>query len=289
MNISKFFVLGMIILSLLIISGVEQCPQTGFGGGKTEASKYGVDFIPQQGFDRLTPGKTLNLGESFYVDILLENYDKDPKIGQVCIRDDMDSAYGGILSTVCKPFNLPAAVYIDNKLDTSSSARVIFPEAEEYSYINLLADIPAKLYVSISYSQQSIISGAVSVPEPATEKALTLQQFPAPVSVSVEKSVSSIGDQLKTNLKIGFTKQGNYNITTRDFKKEALEFSSMLGTSILNCPEAAQGIIEFKNTKFISCSALLPREQTTHPLIITLNYGVKLNKDFAFSIKKEAK
>jgi len=287
MKIEEVLIAVFLALILLVVSGVEQCPQ-GIGGigGQTQAANFGVDFALQPGIDKITEGKTVTQGSSFFVDVLVENYDSEMKSGQICIRDTIDDAYGGI-SNVCKQFNIPGATYLNNQIQAPSTLRIAFPEGGYYTYAGLPADIDANLDVSISYAQHSVVSGAVKAPEPETET-ITLQQLPSPLSLSLEKSISSVSaDNVKANLKIGIAKQGNYNITTQDFKKEAISFSAKLGNYALDCPEVQQGIVEFKNTKFISCSAFLPREQLTHPLLITLDYGVKLNKQIGFKIKKE--
>ncbi|MEM2956207.1 MAG: hypothetical protein QW041_01350 [Candidatus Pacearchaeota archaeon] len=283
MNKKEILTAVFLVFILIVISGVEQCQQ-GIGGEKTKAAKYGVDFTLQPGLDRLTEGKVIMQGETFYVDILIENFDSKPKSGEICIRDDINEVYGGI-NDKCKTFNIPSATYIENKLESPASIRIIFPENDYYKYEGIPVDTDATLFVSISYLQHSIISGAVKAPEPQQET-LTLQQTPSPVFVTVDKSVTSMTDNVKVNLKIGFTKQGEYNITSTDFKKEAIVVFPKLSVYNLDCPEIKQGLIEFRNTKFISCSAFLPREQYTHPLQLTLDYGVKLIKSFDFKIKK---
>ena len=288
MKIEEVLIAVFLALILLVVSGVEQCPQGigGIGGGQTQAANFGVDFALQPAIDKITDGKIITQGSSFLVDILLENYDSEMKSGQICIRDTIDDTYGGI-SNVCRSFSIPGATYINNQVQAPSTLRIAFPEGGYYAYTGLLADIDANLDVSLSYAQHSVVSGAVKAPDPETET-IALQQNPSPLKLSAEKSISSISaENVKANLKIGIAKQGNYNITTTDFNKEAIAFSAKLGNYALDCPEVQQGIVEFKNTKFISCSAFLPREQLTHPLIITLDYGVKLNKEVSFKITKQ--
>jgi len=278
------FILGMILL----VSGVDQCAQQGGsfgGGGQTQAAKYGVDFTTQQGLDKLSEGKTVYLGNSFLVDILMENFDSEPKSGQICIRDDIDDAYGGIPSR-CKAFNIPAASYIQGNLDSPATLDIVFPDSGYYSYSNLPIDTSATLYISASYGQSSTASAIIKAPQPESE-AITFTQTPSPLTVSAEKTITSTDSGAKLNLKININKQGDYNITTRDFKREAIGMSTNFGSYNLECPAVAQGFIDFKNTKFISCSALLPKEQLSHPLIVYLDYGVQLNDKISFNIKKE--
>ena len=290
MSIKKEAIVSALVLSmLLLLSGVEECPQGigGIGGGgKTEAAKYGVDFTLMPGVDRLTAGKTFFQGDTFYVDVLLENYDNEAKSGEICINDEIDDAYGGIPSNTCKSFNIAGATYIGDTVQPAS-ARIIFPDREAYSYerIPVALSISANLNVVISYTQHSVIEGVVDAPSPETET-LTLKQEAAPVVVTAEKSISSREGNVKATLKIGFTKQGDYNITSVDFKRKTIAFSYVLGNYGMECPDVQQGYFDFESTKFISCSALLPKEQTTHFLQMTLDYGVKLSKKFSFTIKK---
>jgi hypothetical protein len=284
---SKEVIISALILSvLLVVSGVDQCPQSIGGiGGTTEASKYGVDFAVQSGLDKLSDGKTIIVGDSFFIDVLIENFDSEPKSGEICIRDEIGDEYGGV-PTTCRQFNIPAATYLGDVLQSPASINVAFPDSGNYKYENLPIDANSKLYVSISYTQRSTASAAIKVPVPQTET-ITFQQKSSPIAVTADKTVSSRDDNMKVNLKIGLTKQGNYNITSTDFKRESIGISTNFGSYNLDCPEVQQGFIDFKSTKFISCSALLPREQISYPLLIYLDYGVKLSKELSFNIKKQ--
>jgi len=296
MRIKEVLIISLLMATMIVISGADQCPQGtgtsssqglfgGISGGKTEAVKYGVDFILNPGLDKLTAGKTVKLGESDYADILLENFDSEQKTGQICIRDDLDDAYGGISSS-CQDFVIPGASFIGGEFDKESSIEVKFPVSGYYPpYSGLPADIDSTFYIAASYAQHSVATGAVTSPSPETEK-WTLKQEASPITVSAEKSLSSTESNIKVNLKFTLQKQGNYSISTTDFKRNAVAFSAKLGFYNLDCPELKQGFIDFENTKFISCSALLPRETLTEPLIVTLDYGVKLSKSFKFKIQK---
>jgi len=282
----------LILAILLVVSGAEQCPQGGIGGigggGKTQAVSYGVDFDMQTGIDKLSAGKTLLLGDTFFADILIENFDSEAKSGTVCIRDNIDDAYGGLQDS-CKAFQIQAASYLGDTLESPASISVTFPEGGNYAkYTGFPIDTDAKLYVTISYSQHSVYSAAIKAPLPEKET-VTVQGKPSPIKISIEKTISGREEGSKANLKIGFTKQGTYNISSADFKKEGFAFSTNFGQYTLSCSSIEGGFIEFKNTKFISCSASLPREQITHPLLITLDYGVRLSKEYSFKIQKEAK
>jgi hypothetical protein len=115
---------------LLFVSGIEGCD------GGTDASKTGLDFSATTGIDYISAGKTLNLGDSFYVGVKIENYDKQPRTGYVCIRDDVADSFGGIKSEECKPFNVKSAETTGGKNSKTEpgTMEIDFPSAGEYSY-----------------------------------------------------------------------------------------------------------------------------------------------------------
>ena len=91
-------------------------------------------------------------------------------------------------------------------------------------------------------------------------------------------------------LKVSFTQKSDstLKIFNEDLSKENnINFRIKLEPSYtLDCQ---QGIVNIESTKFIKCSTLLPLEQVTNPLLIYLDYGVKITKPFDFKITKEAK
>ncbi len=281
----KKAVLSLFLIGLLsIVIGAEGCSSS--NGSKTNAPTYGVDFKVMEGMGKLSHGKEIILGDTFYVEILLENYDKEDKSGEICLRDDIDDTYGGI-STICKAFTIPKAIYFEGQLQSASSMEILFPEVDEYKYENIPIDQDATLFVSLKYTQHSAVSGAIKSPEPETENNIALTQLSAPLTLSIDKTSSLKGDNSKANMKVTFTQNGNFNITSPDFKKKEIGFGIELGNYNVECKGAEDGIVSLENTKFISCSALLPREQISHPLIMTLDYGVKADKQINFKIKKE--
>jgi hypothetical protein len=62
-----------------------------------------------------------------------------------------------------------------------------------------------------------------------------------------------------------------------NFNREVLDFKCS--------PDISQGILAFANTKFIRCSALATQETVSYPLIISLDYGVKITRSYDFNIK----
>lgn len=298
----KVFML-LILAALLLIVGFNGCPT----GGTT--TKKGLDFSLATGLDQLSYGKTVSVGETFSIQINIENYDKVPRGGEVCIRDDQDDIYGGISGKECTTFSVRAAEVIEEKKKgffggaaegvQAGTATIYFPSSGEYSYSG--GTQKAKLFVTLKYVQDSIIGapGGVPVPEPTSEM-LELEQEAAPISVSgVEKSVTKKEGAYKVSLSIQLSKEQQAKIFPPNFKKEDenyISFKAEMLPKILECePEGTyskeklqQGLIEIKTKKYIKCFTLIgEEEQTSLPLAIRLNYGVELVKEFPFTIAAE--
>ena len=89
----NFFVIFLITSVLLFISGQQGCetsPQ-GQGGG-------GINFVPISGVSMLVPGDVLEKSEAFVIGAHIENYNDRDMEGMLCVRDDLDEAFGGIPS-----------------------------------------------------------------------------------------------------------------------------------------------------------------------------------------------
>jgi len=251
----------------------------------TAASSQGLDFSLKQGVEFLSSGSKLNMGDLFRVGVHIENYGKSSKSGQVCIMDDIDPAYGGT-SFTCNRFYVKEAQYDSNdKVSQPGTADVYFPTSQEYSFHDFpLAQQTAKMTVTLDYVQHSVISGSLKAPEPVTEN-LNLQQDPAALSVSVSKSIAAREGGYQAALDINFAnKASNAEIWTTDFTKKAIAFSMQVGTYAVDCGSQSN-IFDIGGTNLIKCHSLLPLEQLTHPVIITLDYGVRLKKDFSFTLQ----
>lgn len=275
---------------LLFVSGIEGC------GGGTDASKTGLDFSATTGIDYLSAGKTVNLGDSFYVGVKVENYDKEPRTGYVCIRDNVADSFGGIKSEECKPFSARAAETISSGKGSSidpGTAEVSFPGQDEYSYINMpkMAGLySAELTVSLKYAEASLASGTVMVPNAQQP---VISQDLSPLSVSVAKSVHKLQDSYKVDLDISLTRQQSARIFSPDFSSEnKTYFSAKMEPTSLICTtqdnQPANGLVEIKNERLIKCSSIVnPSGEESYPLTINLDYGVSIDKKYAFSIKTE--
>jgi len=279
----------LIVAMLSVVMGVESCPMpSGIGGGGGgQAAKSGLDFSLVSGVGYFTQGMQLDQGDTFKVVLKIENYDKTPKSGTVCAKDDKEDVYGGV-SEDCSQFYVREADYSQDKFVKSSFTEVYFPSGGEYKYHDVPIAQPSKIFVTLDYVQHSIAQGSASVPEPATEK-INVVQTAAPVSISVDKTVSKQENQYKATIGITLSKQadGNLKLLTEDLKEEnRVKFALKMSSYTFDC---TQGIINMESTKFIKCSALLPVEQISYPLLIYLDYGVRITKSFDFTIKaKEA-
>jgi len=296
--------ISLVLLLFLLVCGQSSCPTT-----STTASKTGIDFALVSGVDKLSSNKVISQGDTFNIQVHIENYDKQARSGQVCITDTMDNAFGGIESQ-CVPFYLKAAEVIAAKKQSffgsaeqlqPATAEVFFPASGEYMYKNLDVTLTAKAIVSLKYSQTSRASTlqGIKVPTPETEM-LSMEQEPSPVSVSVEKTVSKKEDSYKVSLNIGLSKSSSATLYPLDMKEENknyISFKASMTPQTLECEPSgtydqnkfSQGLVELKNTKFIKCSTLVDIQEGQWPFTIDLSYGVELKKEIPFTIKVETK
>lgn len=294
----KKILLLTLLAALLLIAGFNGCPVT-------PTAKKGLDFSLVSGLDKLSYGKSISVKETFYVHIEVTNYDKVPRVGKVCIRDDQDDIYGGITGEECTTFSVKAAEVIEEEKKGFFGGKteqvqpkiedVYFPSSGDYRYEGLPITQKAKLFVTLRYAQDSIIGGSVAIPEPSSE-ALELKQDPAPVTVTARKEVTKREGAYKVSLSILLAKEQQAKIFPPNFKEEDenyLSFKAEMLPKTLECePEGTyseeklrQGLIELKTKKYIKCSTLIyEEEQTSWPLMITLKYGVELAKEFPFTI-----
>lgn len=296
MKVITLLTIAALSVLLMGVTAIDSC-QT------TSASKTGLDFSLDTGIDKLSSGKTINLEDVFYISLKIENYDSSPKSGEICVKDNMDDVYEGVLEE-CVPFSVREAESIDSESKSlfkkSSEAvpgtmTVIFPASNTYKYIKLPATQPAKLIITAKYSQSETANAltGISVPNPASEK-ITLEKEPSPVSISVDKSITSREEGYKVLLGIQLAKQQDAILYSPDFKDvNYIHFSAEMMPQKLECvPEGTydkqklgKGLIELKSKKFISCSAFVYEEEQTWPLQIKLNYGVEIEKEVPFTIK----
>ncbi len=310
----KIIVVLLLILILVFVSAQQGCemPGSGGGGGGTEAKKFGLDYSLISGIDYLTSGKTLQQGESFYVGVHIENYDREARSGEVCISDNVADTYGGISSQEggeCKFFNVAAADVVKKESSglfgksiteevTPGKADVYFPEDAIYSYSGLPSSQqpwPQTLYASLRYRQKSQITGTVAVPSPGYET-IVLSQEPAPLALGVTKSIHRVQDSYKVDLEMKLVKkQSQAKILSYDFAQENVTyFMAEISPQRLNCyltsGEPVSGKVTIENERLIKCSSIMylgGETQQSYPLVVTLDYGVAIEKQYPFGIKTQ--
>ena len=295
---SKNILLALLLVFLLIfVSGQDLgC------SGSTDAKKTGVDFSLISRQDTLQGGKSLQLGETFYVGVRVENYDKKERQVEVCIEDSVLDQYGGIAgSGNCRQEYLPAAEIVKKQSSgafSSSSEELVpgvkevyFPQEGQYSYQNLPKmnqPFSSNLIVTVKYPETSQATTAIYVPD-AEQPALI--QDPSQIMVSLQKSIYPQGDAYKINLDLTFSRSSNSKIFLADFTTEnKTYFDAKLASQSLDC-RTTNGIpignsLEVKNTKTIRCSTVVYQgaQRQDYDFVLTMIYGVVLQKTYGFSI-----
>ncbi len=286
----------LLIFSLIFISGQEGCE------GSTNAKKTGVDFSLISRQDTLSAGKTLQLGETFYVGIRVENYDKKERQVEVCIQDSISDQYSGITdSGNCQQQYLPAAEIIKTQSSgTFSSAKeeivpgvkeVFFPQQGQYSYKDLFKmnqPYSSNLIVTVRYPETSQATTAIYVPNVEQP---SLIQDPSQIMVYLQKSVYPQGDAYKVNLDLTFSKNPNSKIFLSDFVTEnKTYFDVKMASQSLDCKTTngipVGNILEIQKIKTIRCSTLVYQgaQRQDYGFVLTMIYGVVLQKTYGFSI-----
>lgn len=295
-----FFCVVALIVLLIFISGQQGCEQ------QTEAKKTGIDYSLVTGLDYLSAGRILQQGDSFYVGIKIENYDEKERTGQICIRDNIADTHGGILSEgsgECNFFRVRSADVIEKEVSSfggktikkeinPGKTEIYFPEGAEYSFYGLpsmLQPYQGKLFVSLQYRETTQATATITIPDVAQP---VLSQDPAPIVISVSKSIHKKQDGYKVDLNIILKKQQKARIFSPDFSQENVTYFNIeMMPQTIQCTisgEPVGNLIEFENERLIKCSTLIYTEgeiQQSYPLVIILDYGVAIEKDYPFSIE----
>ncbi|MCL6500441.1 MAG: hypothetical protein K6T16_00180 [Candidatus Pacearchaeota archaeon] len=298
MDKKEMAVIVAIFLTLLLVSGQAGCPQQ-------TAKRTGVDYNLISGVDYLSAGKMLQQGESFYVGVRIENYDDKARTGQLCIRDNIADTFGGLPSEgfgECKFFSVRAAEIVRKEVSGLGGkqikeevhpgiAEVYFPEDAEYSYYglpSLMKPYLGILFISLQYRETTRATGTITVPDPGQP---VITQEPSPIKVSVIKSIHKRQEAYKVDLDINLVKQQQARIFSQDFSRENVTyFMAEMVPQTMQCKtttgEPVSGIIEFENERLIKCSSLVYSRgsQASYPLVVTLDYGVAIEKSYPFSI-----
>jgi len=309
----KYIVIIAILVVLVLVSGQTGCEGgiPGFGGGGTQAAKTGIDYSLNTGVDYISSGKILQQGETFLVGVHIENYDKQARTGQICIRDNIADNFQGISSQgdgECQFFNVEAAEIVKKETTGLMGKQiteerrpgvsdVYFPQDKEYSYSglpSLLKPYDGILTVSLKYRQISQATGTLTAP--GMEQP-TISQEPAPIAVSVSKAIHKRQDGYKIDLDVLLQKQQQTRIFSSDFSRENVSyFNAELVPETMSCltttGEPIHGMIVIENEKLIKCSSLvslLGEASQSYPLVITLDYGVDIEKSYPFGIETQIK
>jgi len=264
---------------ILLVSGADSCQQQG-GGGQITGGK--IDFSLVQSIDTLTAGKSIEQGQQFYVQAQVSNPADEIKTGQICIRDNIGETYGGI-SSDCQPFSV-----------SNGNADIVFGP---YSYSNIpISSAPAILFVDMDYKQKSRMESAINVPLPEFE-IVNIQQGQDPVLVSVNKSIRRYDQGYKVDLGISLKanspSDAKMRIFSPDFSRENLSaIEIIMGQQTLDCVSGTEKISKEVNVgreKFIRCSTISnlgKEEQLLYPFVLTLDYGVRVSREYQFTITK---
>lgn len=292
--VKRVFIFALLFLLLLLVSAQKGCETT-------QAAKQGLDFvlISKPGF--LTQGSMLHQDDTFYVGVKIENYDTKERFGTLCIRDDVDESFGGISSQglgECQNFVVRAAEKTQSVKKSfleqaKESVRpgiieIYFPQEQEYKYYGMppmVQPFSANLYASLHYTETTQATATITT----GQEQPTVAQEPALVKVSVAKSLYPRTEGYKIDLTITLVKQSGGKVFSPDFSQENVTyFNVQLYNIPLNCFVAGKpifGIVELQDTKTIKCSGTIyGKQEQSFPLIVTLNYGVVIEKKFSFSI-----
>jgi hypothetical protein len=286
MKRGNLIIVTLLLISLVFISGQEGCEQQ-------SQIQTGIDFTLIKGVSFLTPPKILEKGESFRVGVHLENYNPKDEEGIVCVRDNLADSFYGIPSEGdgdCQSFFVRASEVISEQEQSPGTVNLYFPEQGQYTYqglpeLNKAYD--ATLFVSMKYQQDSQVTGTVTSPD---EQQPIMSQDPQPIRATVEKSVFMIGDNYQINLEIHLKNTRNVEIFSPDFvEKEKIYFLANMKPLTLQCTDVhgvgISGLTEFENEKIIKCLALTSsKTQQSYPLVITLDYGVNVEREYKFGI-----
>lgn len=294
----------LLLLIIFFVSGQQGCEML---GRKPAAKKTGIDYELVSGVDYLSAGKLLEQGESFYVGIKVENYDEKLRTGQICIRDNIADTFGGISSEglgECKFFNVQAADIIKKETTgmwgkqikeeiNPGKTEIYFPEETEYTYHglpSLMKPYAGKMSISLQYRETTQATGTITVPSPNQP---VISQEPAPIAISVSKTIRRKQDAYQVDLEVMLRKQQPARIFSYDFSQENVTyFRAEMVPQPMSCftttGEPITGIIEFQNERLIKCSSLIYTAggvEQSYPFVITLDYGVALEKSYPFGIQ----
>ena len=295
------FVLIFLVLAVFLVSGQQGCAQPSDGkisaeeSVRTSASNTGFDFVFFEGDrkvldlvqgEKITVDKTTRRSSDFFVRIKAENYGKAQKSVNFRLRDDFDDSYEGV-GKESRNVLLQEAIFSENNLVESKSAVVEFGT---FNYFEYPIDRKGKITATATYKEQSIIQGHVSVPKPESET-IQLVQPPMPLTIGVFKELSFKQGSYGIDLAISISRNSNFEVapSITNFEEEGVIMDVKVGNFGVSCEydDPSIKLVKLKgtNTKVINCHSVVPLEESKPPLLITLVYGVKLEKSFTFELE----
>ena len=296
-SLNNIFIVSLLLVLLVFISGQD----SGCGGSST-AQKNGIDFslIPRQ--DTLQGGKILQLGETFYVGVRVENYDKIDRNVEICIQDTVLDQYGGITAAeACQQQYLPAAELIKKESSGAFSSskeelvpgvkEVFFPQQGQFAYKGLQKMNQAfrsDLIVTIKYPETTRATTAVYIP---VSEQPALVQDPSQIMATMQKTIYPQGDAYKVSFDITLTKNPGSQIFLQDFVTGNQTYLEVrMASQQLNCVTTNSvpigNTLEIKDKKTIRCSTMIYQgaQRQDYDFVLTMIYGVVLQKTYSFSI-----
>jgi hypothetical protein len=247
----------------------------------------------------------LERGQNFNVGIVIENYDKKEKSGKICILDDLSDGFSGISSDgegECYFFNVKGYSIISSNTQGGSNSQSITPGITEvyfptngiYSYNSLpqMGMYNGRLFVRVSYRESPRATTTLSIP---SESQPIIHQDPSQISVSLNQLTYKINDGYRTDLTFNIIKKGTSEIYNSDFSKEnIIYFNAEVPPKELICADLNKNVIqeEFElsdtGSDTIKCSFLSSSNNAqSYPLVLNLDYGVILEKEYSFQIKTD--
>jgi hypothetical protein len=289
-KIKEMWAVLLVIVLLILVTGQEGCP-----GPSEQQGKSGMGFTLIQGVSLLTPPKTLEKNEAFMLGVHVENYNDEDDEGMVCVRDNVADSFAGIPSEGdgdCQSFSVRAAEQTGDDEQVPGTTNLYFPSTQnQYMYTGfpeLNAPYDATVFVSMKYRQDSQATATITTPD---ETQPTITQDSQPVRVQVTKSIFLTGDNYRINLEFHLFNTQNVGIYSPDFvEQDKIYFNAEMQPLSLHCTDVNNnpitGLLEFENEKIIKCYALTAsRTQQSYPLVVTLDYGVSIDKEYRFGIK----
>jgi len=287
-----------------------------FGTTSNTAEKTGLDFD----IDRSYMPTTIYTGQPFNIVVNLENYDLELNYGTVCVSDNIDDSFSGAVET-CKRFFISEATETisekkgifgkEQKEITPGKTSIAFPSSEEsFSYRDLRygqSSFPGKIIVKLDYTVNSQITAPIKVSSIGDElqQQPIVTQNPAPLQLSISKKVDNYYSNKRIRLDITIKKIANYKIFSPDFADEKkIFFSANIPSKSVTCRTQGYGstedydiykqtnefqtaLLDFDNEKLIKCESVVSlgkEEVLDYPLMIDLRYGVRIEKEYGFSI-----